>query len=133
MPRSHEVNRGRRIDIACARPRTLGVHELALTESIVAAVRDRLGEQKVVRVRVEIGCLMAVVPDALRFCFEVCSRGTSLDGAALQIDEVPARASCRACGAELALRDAVPLCHCGSADLAVSGGDALRIKEVEVI
>ncbi len=114
------------------RPNFAAVHELALTEGIVQAVRDRLGERRVVRVRLEIGRLMAVAPEAMRFCFDVCTRGTSLDGAALEIDEVPVRGTCRRCGAELALPDAVPLCACGSADLAIAAGDELRIKEVEV-
>jgi hydrogenase nickel incorporation protein HypA/HybF len=108
------------------------VHELGLTESIVQIVRMRLGDERVVRVRVEVGRLMAVEPDALRFCFAICSEGTSLAGAALEIDEVPARASCRGCGVELELSDGVALCHCGSADLAIATGNELRIKEVEV-
>jgi hydrogenase nickel incorporation protein HypA/HybF len=107
------------------------VHELALTESLVEQVRERLGERRVVRVRLEVGRLMAVVPDALRFCFEVCSRGTPLDGAVLEIDEIAARGTCRSCGAELELLEALPLCRCGSADVAIAGGNQLRILEVE--
>lgn len=108
------------------------MHELALTETVVQMVRERLGDERVVRVRLEVGRRMAVVPDALRFCFDVCSRGTSLDGARLEIDEVAARGRCRACGDEGELPDALPLCACGSADVEVAGGDELRIKEVEV-
>lgn len=109
------------------------MHELALSEGIVQAVRERLGDQTVVRVRLEVGRLMAVVPEALQFCFEVCTRGTPLDGAELQIIEVPASGRCRSCGATVELPDALPLCGCGSADVAVTGGDALRVKDVEVI
>jgi hydrogenase nickel incorporation protein HypA/HybF len=68
---------------------TESVHELALTDGVVQMVRERLGEQRVVRVRLAVGADAAVVPDALRFCFEVCTQGTSLDGAALEIVEVP--------------------------------------------
>jgi hydrogenase nickel incorporation protein HypA/HybF len=64
------------------------VHELAIMETVVDTVRERLGDAKILRVRLEIGALMAVVPDALTFCFDVCTRGTSMEGAALQIDEV---------------------------------------------
>lgn len=109
------------------------MHELALTEAVVRTVRERLGERRVVRVRVEVGRLMAVLPDAMRFCFEVCTRGTSLDGAVIEIDEVAARGSCRSCGATLEMVAALPLCGCGSADVELAGGDELRIKEVEVI
>ena len=108
------------------------MHELALTESVVQLVRERLGDRRVVRVRLEIGRMMAVVPDAMRFCFDVCCRGTPLDGARLEIDEIPARSRCRTCGAEHVLADALPLCACGSADVEMAAGNELRIKEVEV-
>jgi hydrogenase nickel incorporation protein HypA/HybF len=109
------------------------VHELALTETVVQMVRERLGERRVVRVRLEIGRRMAVVPDSVRFCFDVCTRGTSLDGAVVEIDEVAGEGSCRACGAVVKEVDVLALCgECGSADVEVVGGDELRIKEVEV-
>ena len=109
------------------------MHELALTETIVQMVRERLGDERVVRVRLEVGRLMAVVPEAMRFCFDVCARGTPLDGARVEIDEVAARGTCRSCGAVSEVVDALPLCACGSADLELVGGDELRIKEVEVV
>ncbi|HEX6838210.1 MAG TPA: hydrogenase maturation nickel metallochaperone HypA [Polyangia bacterium] len=109
------------------------MHELALTESVVRMVRERLGEARVVRVRVEVGRRMAVLPDAMRFCFDVCTRGTPLDGAVIEIDEVAARGRCRSCGAVLEIADALALCGCGSADVELAGGDELRIKEVEVV
>jgi hydrogenase nickel incorporation protein HypA/HybF len=108
------------------------VHELALSETVVEMVRERLGEARVVRVRLQIGCLMAVVPDALRFCFEVCTESTPLAGALLEIHEVEAQGSCRSCGAKLRVTSPLPLCACGSADIALAGGDQLCIQEVEV-
>ena len=52
-----------------------------------------------IRVRLEIGQLAAVMPDAMRFCFDVCARNTVLEGAALEIVEIPGRALCDDCGA----------------------------------
>ena len=63
------------------------MHEVALTESILDAIHARLGERRVVRVRLAIGRQMAVMPDAMRFAFEACTQGTPLDGARLEIDE----------------------------------------------
>ena len=108
------------------------MHELALTDGVVQMVRERLGDRRVTRVRLEVGRLTAVVPDAMRFCFDVCSRGTPLDGATLQIDEVPARIRCARCGGETQLDDAIALCPCGSAEVEVIAGNELRILEVEV-
>jgi hydrogenase nickel incorporation protein HypA/HybF len=108
------------------------MHEVALTESILDAIRGRLGDARVVRVRLEIGRLNAVLPDAMRFAFATCTQGTPLDGARLEIDEIAARGRCRACAAELGLDGVVALCGCGSADVEVIAGRELNIKEVEV-
>ncbi|GAC1376333.1 MAG: hypothetical protein NVSMB32_18920 [Actinomycetota bacterium] len=62
----------------------------------------------------------------------MCSAGTPLEGAKLEIIEVPGRASCRSCGNELDLVDMIALCTCGSADLEILGGQELIIKDVEV-
>jgi hydrogenase nickel incorporation protein HypA/HybF len=109
------------------------VHELALMESVIDAVAERVPDGKVVRVRLEIGQLAGVEPEALRFCFEVCSAGSVLEGAALEILEVAARGWCRACRREIGSDGAVPLCPCGSADVEWRLGHELRIKDVEVI
>jgi len=108
------------------------VHELALTESIVAAIQQRLGDARVVRVRLEVGRLMAVLPDALRFAFEACTQETTLAGARLEIDEIAGRGRCRACARELELDGGAALCSCGSADVELFAGRELQIKEVEV-
>jgi hydrogenase nickel incorporation protein HypA/HybF len=108
------------------------VHELALTDGIVQMLRERLGDRRVCRVRLEVGRLTAVLPDAMRFCFDVCSRGTPLAGAELLIDEVPARIRCAQCGEESEPDGTIALCRCGSAAVEILAGRELRIKEVEV-
>jgi hydrogenase nickel incorporation protein HypA/HybF len=108
------------------------MHELAITESMVATVAEHVGEARVARLRVQVGSLAGVVPHALRFCFEICARGTVLEGAALEIDEIPARGSCRQCGAEIAMASFLDFCRCGSAELELLAGQELRIKHVEV-
>ena len=67
------------------------MHELAIIGNVVDAVTHRVGDAKVVRVQLEIGKFSGVVPDALRFCFDVSTAGTTLAGAALEIIEVPGR------------------------------------------
>jgi hydrogenase nickel incorporation protein HypA/HybF len=109
------------------------MHELALMESVVAEIGDRLGEVRVSTVRLEVGRLAGVVPEALRFCFDVCTRGTSLEGATLEIVELPGRARCAACGAEQVVDSFVVACSCGQGDLTVVGGEELRLKNVEVV
>jgi hydrogenase nickel incorporation protein HypA/HybF len=108
------------------------VHELAIMESIVDAVIERVGDAQVIRVRLEIGKLSGVVPDALRFCFELATAETPLAGAMLEIVEIPGRARCMQCLEDVELEDRVALCDCGSANLDFISGQELKIKDVEV-
>ncbi len=108
------------------------MHELALVEGVVDAVTRAVGDRRVRRVRVVVGSLVAVVPDAMRFCFDVCAKATPLEGALLEIVEVPARGRCRSCGAEIELPEPIPLCPCGAADVEILAGNELLIRDVEV-
>jgi hydrogenase nickel incorporation protein HypA/HybF len=64
------------------------VHELALMDDLVATIADEIGDARVVAVRLEVGRDAGAVPRALEFCFDVCTRGTLLEGASLEIHEV---------------------------------------------
>lgn len=109
------------------------MHELALMRSLVDTVEARRPEGRVVVVRLEVGRLSCVLPDALRFCFDLCARGSVLEGAELEIAEIQGRASCRTCGREGPIEPPVPLCPCGSSDLDILAGSELRLKELEVV
>jgi hydrogenase nickel incorporation protein HypA/HybF len=108
------------------------MHELAITQGIVDAIVERLGGTRVTAVRVRIGKVSGVVPDAVRFCFDLVAEGTPVEGARLEIDEPAGRARCRDCAAEFAVDDLVLLCTCGSADVELLSGDELTISSVEV-
>ena len=108
------------------------MHELSITRSVVAICAERAGGAQVTRVTLEIGKLSAVLPDAVRFCFDACAKGTAIEGAALEIIETPGRARCRECGAAVALTELVGRCACGSADLELVQGEELKIREMEV-
>ncbi len=108
------------------------MHELGITQSVVDAVLESVGEPRIARLQLEIGKLSGVVPDAVRFCFDIVASGTALEGARLDIVEPSGRGSCRDCGAEFDLDDVIVLCECGSADVAVLAGRQLRVRSVEV-
>ncbi|MEW6353784.1 MAG: hydrogenase maturation nickel metallochaperone HypA [Pseudomonadota bacterium] len=108
------------------------MHELSITRNVVAIVSEHARARKILRVTLEVGKLSAVMPEAIRFCFEACTRDTPLEGARLEIVEIPGSATCRDCGAEFALYDLVARCACGGVNLAWRGGDELMIKEMEV-
>jgi hydrogenase nickel incorporation protein HypA/HybF len=125
------VRRARRRDGAtfASQPR---VHELAVMEGVVDVVVDRLGDERIASVRLAIGTLAGVDIAALRSCFEICAKDTTLAGATLEIRSIEARARCKTCGDEHALRSFASPCPCGSFDHELLAGDELRLEEVEI-
>jgi hydrogenase nickel incorporation protein HypA/HybF len=108
------------------------MHELSITESVVATVSEHVGDATVHSLTLEIGALSGVVPDAVRFCFELCAQGTPCEGARLDIIDTPGRGRCRDCGEDVELPDQIALCPCGSANLEITGGQQLRIRCLEI-
>ena len=112
------------------------MHEMALCESLIGVIEDQAGVhdyQKVKTVFLEVGALACVEPEALRFSFDLVTRGTLAEGAALEIIETKPEAWCFTCGHAVPVRQRFDPCpDCGSYQLQLSGGDELRIKELEV-
>ena len=108
------------------------MHELALTESVVDAVTERLPDARISCVRLEIGALSGVVSDSVRFCFDLVTEGTNLEGARLEITETAARCHCQACGRDFEPDGPISICPCGSAEVTVLAGQEFRISSVQV-
>lgn len=108
------------------------MHELAITQSVVDTVLQRTGTRPVTLVRLKVGMLTGVIPEAMQFCFELTTEGTPLEGATLQIDRPTGRAHCRTCDDDFDLPDLILLCPCGSADVEVLDGRELEVTSVDV-
>ena len=108
------------------------MHEYGITEGVVTAVTERMPDATIARVHLEIGSLSGVSADSVRFYFGMAAEGTNLEGARLEISEVPARCLCGSCGQEFEPDGPIPLCQCGSADAAVLSGGEMLILAVEV-
>jgi len=105
-----------------------------LVERVVEVARAEKAE-RVTAIRVRCGELSGVVPDALRFCFDVCVAGTIAAHATLDIDEIPARWTCGACGASTGLtHDAgPPRCpSCGGTALRMAAGKEFELVSLEI-
>ena len=103
---------------------------------VIETLTEDLAEESgdVLSVRLRVGALSGVVPDALHFAWDAACRGSRLDGATLEIDEVAARIWCDACGCEQTLPRALSmLCPiCGKPALDVVAGRELEILSVEM-
>ena len=108
------------------------MHEMGLMDRILS---DALatGASSIRKLRVRVGALSGVEPDALRFAFEALSPGTPAEGAALEIDPAPVRMACDRCGAayEASLfRYACPSCGSSAGDIV--GGTEVELLSIEV-
>ena len=107
------------------------MHELAITSSVVDMVVERMAGRRVAAVHLQVGRLSGVVPDAMRFCWELATAGTLLEGAILDIADTPGAGHCRTCYADFGLEQPILLCPCGSADVQIVSGQELRVISVE--
>lgn len=108
------------------------MHELAITCSIVELVTEAALGRKVQRIRLEIGKLSGVLPEAVAFCFPEVARGTLAETARLDIREVEGRACCEDCESEFPITDLLAACPCGSHRYRPVAGDELNLKSIEL-
>jgi hydrogenase nickel incorporation protein HypA/HybF len=110
------------------------MHELGLCTAIVDSVLRRAGDRPVTRVRVRVGRLHHVHPEAFDQSFAVAAMGTVADGATAELVLLPVRACCPACGHRWDADD-VPLgCPaegCGSVAVDLEGGNELLLESIE--
>lgn len=112
------------------------MHELSIAQSVIEAVEQECASRgigPVESVRLRIGRMSGVLPDSLRFCWDLVTQETSLAGAALDIVVTEPRLCCVSCGRDLPFDTSIERCpHCGSPDMRVQGGTDLTIDSVEV-
>lgn len=109
------------------------MHELSLTQSIVATCERHAEGQPVKRVMLKVGRLAGVELDALRFCFGVCSEQTLLREATLEIEEIPGLGECQQCHQRVDMDRLIAVCPCEKrARLRLVAGDEFMIQAIEV-
>jgi len=113
------------------------MHELSIALGLIELATEEAARQGAVRVStlyVRLGPLSGVVSDALRFSFDLAAEGTPIEGARLEIEEIPLTVRCASCGGERTLailhRIRCPVCD-GPAE--VIRGRELEFAAMEVI
>ena len=93
------------------------MHEVAImTEAVRMATESAqtAGAKRVTALRLRIGVLSGVVPDALQFAWDVVRGDTMLAEARLDIDSIAAVCWCAKCQVEFECKDLIsecPQCH----------------------
>jgi len=111
------------------------MHEMSLCEGIRKVVEAQAAAHaasKITKVRLEIGRFAGVEKHALAFAFEVVMRGSVAEGAMLEMIDLPGRALCFECAEEVEIDNRLNPCPtCGSGKLMPTGGQEMRIKDLE--
>jgi len=113
------------------------MHEMGIAMQIIeiatASIPDDMQGAKVARVNLKVGKLSAVVPDSLRFCFEIAAQNTPLGEAELNIEEVPVVIHCGDCNTRWTIDEPIFTCRkCNSGAIKVVSGRELDIDSIEV-
>jgi hydrogenase nickel incorporation protein HypA/HybF len=114
------------------------VHELSIALSLVDVACEKaeaLGNVRVEAVAVRVGPLAGIVPAALSFCFDAATRGTAIEGARLEIEEVSVIVRCPRCVEERQLTSVQHLrCPtCGEWTPDIVHGRELELTALEVV
>jgi len=111
------------------------MHEVAImTEAVRMAGESAqaAGSKRVTALKLRVGRLSGVVPEAMLFAWDVVRRGTLLEDAQLEIESVVAICWCATCQAEFESKEfwsECPRCHDPSGEL--RRGRELQIAAVE--
>jgi len=112
------------------------MHEMSLAEDILQIVEDAAQAEGCARVKtvwLEIGQLASVEVEALRFCFDAVTRDSVASDARLEIIETPGQGWCMKCSRSVPIAALYEPCPaCGSHQIQVTGGEEMRVRELEV-
>ena len=112
------------------------MHEVGLMMTaldMAAAETRRAGATRIHRLRLRVGALSGVVPEALELAFAAASPGTPAEGAAFEYESVPVICECEHCGKEFQPEDYVFCCpDCDAISTHVRQGTELELASLEV-
>jgi hydrogenase nickel incorporation protein HypA/HybF len=112
------------------------MHELSIAAELVRCIENHqtgYPGSRVGSVRILVGTISGVDPEALRRVFPVVSEGTPVEGSDLIIEIVQPSCKCSECGANGLAFGVVPCPLCGSFNLKIITGNELEIESIEFI
>ena len=111
------------------------MHELAIVEGILGAVipqAEKHHVKKILCINMQIGELSGIVESCMREYFEIASRGTIAEGAALVLKRAPILITCPDCGFDGSIMRGQYSCpECGSLRFRIRSGREYYIESIE--
>jgi len=112
------------------------MHEVGIIQNTLAMAietAEASGATSIHALRLRVGRLSGVVPDALEFAFEVVRIGTMAEAARLEIESVPAVCWCHKCQSEFVSDDLLGECPgCHEPSMELRRGAELELAAVEI-
>lgn len=112
------------------------MHEMSITENLVSILlkhAERNKAARIISVTLRIGELSDVVPEAVQFCYDICTQGTIAAGSKLIIERPTPVAYCHNCQKEVCIHQFYDPCpECKDFDYDIRQGRELDIKSMEV-
>ena len=112
------------------------MHEISIMQSTLELAGEHLqkaGCTQIHCLRLRVGLLSGVVPEALAFAFDVLKAGTPAANATLEIERAPGLFSCAACGVDMRLDSMQFQCaECGGLLTLREGGADLELAQMKI-
>ncbi len=113
------------------------MHESGLARRLVATLDAAAKERGAVRVqsvKVRLGGVHWVDPNAFQEFFRLFAQGTLCEDAIVEVEEAPPKAICQNCQTTFVPRDHHPVCpSCGSHDLTVEAEPDMEVLEAQLL
>lgn len=112
------------------------MHEVGIMQNAVQMAVEQAKAQnarKIHCLRMRVGQMSGVVPEALEFAFEVVARGTMAEGAKLEVEWVKTAVWCKRCQTEFECEDYSAICPiCGNWSSDWRRGRELELVSIEI-
>jgi hydrogenase nickel incorporation protein HypA/HybF len=109
---------------------------MSIVFNLISIVKEEMLKNNaaaLLSVRVKIGEMSGIVPEALKTCFNIVIAESNMKGAELKIDMAPLAGYCRKCKEDFDVTDYIFICpECDSTDIDIISGREMNVIEIEV-
>jgi hydrogenase nickel incorporation protein HypA/HybF len=114
------------------------MHEFSICQTLVKAILSELKKldppnPKLIKASVVVGRLRQIIPETLKFAYEMLTKETTIAGSEIEIIGAPILAKCPKCGWKGEIKENNFRCvKCGSGEIQLSGGMELYLNNLTV-